>query len=56
MLRAAASFSPFLGPDRKWDFRLKWVLSIGTSRYKFGLVYPGLGWVVWKDKVSSRCQ
>lgn len=41
---------PFLHPERKWDFRLKWVLSISTSGHKFGLVYPGLGWVVWKDK------
>lgn len=41
---------PFLYPDTKWDFRLKWVLSISTSGHKFGLVYPGLGWVVWKDK------
>lgn len=40
---------PFLYPDVKWDFRLKWVLSISTSGHKFGLVYPGLGWVVWKD-------
>ena len=41
---------PFLDPDKKWDFRLKWVLSISTSGHKYGLVYPGLGWVVWKDK------
>ncbi len=41
---------PFLKPDLRWDFRLKWVLSISTSGHKFGLVYPGLGWVVWKDK------
>lgn len=41
---------PFLKPEEKWDFRLKWVLSISTSGHKFGLVYPGLGWVVWKDK------
>lgn len=41
---------PFLNPETKWDFRLKWVLSISTSGHKFGLVYPGLGWVVWKDK------
>ncbi|MBR2637553.1 MAG: glutamate decarboxylase [Bacteroidaceae bacterium] len=41
---------PFLEPKRKWDFRLKWVLSISTSGHKYGLVYPGLGWVVWKDK------
>lgn len=41
---------PFIDPDKKWDFRLKRVLSISTSGHKFGLVYPGLGWVVWKDK------
>lgn len=41
---------PFLNPSKKWDFRLKWVLSISTSGHKYGLVYPGLGWVVWKDK------
>ena len=41
---------PFLDPHKKWDFRLKWVLSISTSGHKFGLVYPGLGWVVWRDK------
>ena len=42
--------APFLQPDLKWDFRLKWVLSISTSGHKFGLVYPGLGWVIWKDR------
>ena len=41
---------PFLFPKKKWDFRLKWVYSISTSGHKYGLVYPGLGWVVWKDK------
>lgn len=41
---------PFMDPEKKWDFRLKWVLSISTSGHKYGLVYPGLGWVVWKDK------
>lgn len=41
---------PFLQPELKWDFRLKWVLSISTSGHKYGLVYPGLGWVIWKDK------
>lgn len=41
---------PFLNPEKKWDFRLKWVNSISTSGHKYGLVYPGLGWVVWKDK------
>lgn len=41
---------PFVEPDYIWDFRLKWVLSISTSGHKFGLVYPGVGWVVWRDK------
>ena len=41
---------PFLNPSKKWDFRLKWVLSISTSGHKYGLVYPGLGWVIWRDK------
>ena len=41
---------PFLNPRKKWDFRLKWVYSISTSGHKYGLVYPGLGWIVWKDK------
>lgn len=40
---------PFIDPKTVWDFRLKWVLSISTSGHKFGLVYPGVGWVVWKD-------
>ncbi len=41
---------PFLEPRKRWDFRLRWVCSISTSGHKFGLVYPGLGWVVWRDR------
>ncbi|MBQ1221664.1 MAG: glutamate decarboxylase [Alistipes sp.] len=41
---------PFINPKKRWDFRLKWVLSISTSGHKYGLVYPGLGWIVWRDK------
>lgn len=41
---------PFIDPETLWDFRLKWVLSISTSGHKYGMVYPGVGWVVWKDK------
>ncbi len=41
---------PFVDAQRKWDFRLKWVYSISTSGHKYGLVYPGLGWIVWRDK------
>ncbi|KNZ42189.1 glutamate decarboxylase [Acetobacterium bakii] len=43
-------FAPFIHPDLKWDFRLKNVISINTSGHKYGLVYPGVGWVIWKDK------
>ncbi len=41
---------PFIESEKRWDFRLKWVYSISTSGHKYGLVYPGLGWVVWRDK------
>lgn len=40
--------APFLQPDLVWDFRLPRVASISTSAHKYGLVYPGLGWVVWR--------
>jgi glutamate decarboxylase len=42
--------APFLQPDLKWDFRLKWVKSINVSGHKYGLVYPGVGWIVWRSK------
>ncbi|RFA13282.1 glutamate decarboxylase [Subtercola boreus] len=41
--------APFLQPDLKWDFRIERVASISTSAHKYGLVYPGLGWVVWRS-------
>ena len=40
--------APFLQPDLEWDFRVDRVVSISTSAHKYGLVYPGLGWVVWR--------
>jgi glutamate decarboxylase len=40
---------PFSDPDFEWDFRLKSVKSINTSGHKFGLVYPGIGWLVFRD-------
>jgi glutamate decarboxylase len=42
--------APFLQPNIKWDFRLKWVKSINVSGHKYGLVYPGVGWIVWRNK------
>jgi glutamate decarboxylase len=41
--------APFLQPDLEWDFRLPRVASINTSGHKYGLVYPGVGWIVWRD-------
>jgi len=41
--------APFLDPDLVWDFRLPRVQSINTSGHKYGLVYPGVGWVVWRN-------
>lgn len=41
--------APFLHPDLKWDFRLPLVKSINVSGHKYGLVYPGVGWVIWRD-------
>ncbi|MEW1951879.1 glutamate decarboxylase [Terrabacter sp. NPDC080008] len=41
---------PFLYPDSPWDFRLEQVRSINVSGHKFGLVYPGIGWLVFREK------
>jgi glutamate decarboxylase len=41
--------APFLHPDLAWDFRLPMVRSINVSGHKYGLVYPGVGFVVWRE-------
>ena len=41
---------PFLYPHSEWDFRLETVRSINVSGHKFGLVYPGIGWLVFREK------
>ena len=43
---------PFLHPDLKWDFRLPRVVSINVSGHKYGLTYPGIGFVVWRNADS----
>jgi glutamate decarboxylase len=43
---------PFLYPDSAWDFRLEQVRSINVSGHKFGLVYPGVGWLVFREKAD----
>jgi glutamate decarboxylase len=40
---------PFLYPDSMWDFQLEQVRSINVSGHKYGLVYPGIGWLVFRD-------
>src|SRR6478752_1251103 len=40
---------PFLHPDLEWDFRLPRVVSINVSGHKYGLTYPGIGFVVWRS-------
>ena len=40
--------APFIDPDLPWDFRLPRVASINTSGHKYGLVYPGVGWALWR--------
>src|SRR3954451_17171110 len=41
---------PFLSPESKWDFQLEQVRSINVSGHKFGLVYPGIGWLVFRER------
>lgn len=48
---ASAGFiTPFFEPNFQWDFRLEQVSSINTSGHKFGLVYPGLGWLIFRNQ------
>ncbi|NNG83585.1 glutamate decarboxylase [Streptomyces cacaoi] len=49
---SGAMVAPFLDPDLVWDFRLERVVSINTSGHKYGLVYPGVGWALWREE---RC-
>jgi len=44
--------APFLYPDLEWDFRVPLVQSINISGHKYGLCYPGIGWVIWRDHAA----
>ncbi|HEY5526961.1 MAG TPA: glutamate decarboxylase [Candidatus Anoxymicrobiaceae bacterium] len=44
--------TPFLHPDLEWDFRLPHVKSINASGHKYGLVYPGVGWLIFRDQTD----
>jgi glutamate decarboxylase len=41
--------APFIQPEIEWDFRIERVQSINASGHKYGLVYPGVGWAIWRD-------
>lgn len=47
---SGAMIAPFLQPELNWDFRVERVVSINTSGHKYGLVYPGLGWIIWRSE------
>jgi len=49
---SGALVAPFLDPKLRWDFSLARVQSINVSGHKFGLVYPGVGWVLWRDEAA----
>lgn len=40
---------PFIHADEVWDFRLESVRSINVSGHKFGVVYPGIGWLLFRE-------
>jgi glutamate decarboxylase len=46
---SGAFVAPFLDSELEWDFRLPRVASINASGHKYGLIYPGVGWIVWRD-------
>jgi glutamate decarboxylase len=49
---SGAFVAPFADPDLVWDFQLSRVASINASGHKYGLVYPGVGWIVWRDAAA----
>ncbi|MCL2424231.1 MAG: glutamate decarboxylase [Micrococcales bacterium] len=49
---SGAMVAPFVQPDLAWDFRVDRVASINTSGHKYGLVYPGVGWALWRDRAA----
>lgn len=49
---SGAFIAPFLNPELKWDFQLEQVNSINISGHKYGLVYPGIGWALWRDEAE----
>ncbi|MFI7405320.1 glutamate decarboxylase [Streptomyces sp. NPDC049541] len=46
---SGALVAPFLDPGLMWDFQLERIASINASGHKYGHVFPGLGWALWRD-------
>ena len=44
--------APFVQPELEWDFALPRVHSINASGHKYGLVYPGVGWAIWRNEAA----
>jgi glutamate decarboxylase len=44
--------APFIDPELEWDFRIPRVKSINASGHKYGLVFPGVGWALWRDPAA----
>jgi len=49
---SGAMIAPFCDPDLVWDFTLPRVASINTSGHKYGLVHPGVDWLLWRDAAA----
>ena len=49
---SGAFIAPFLNPEIEWDFRLEQLKTINASGHKYGLVYPGIGWAIWRDEAD----
>ncbi|MER5465214.1 glutamate decarboxylase [Streptomyces sp. NPDC002668] len=49
---SGAMVAPFIDEELVWDFRLPRVSSINTSGHKYGLVYPGVGWALWRSSAE----
>jgi glutamate decarboxylase len=47
---SGAFVAPFIQPELEWDFRIDRVQSINASGHKYGLVYPGVGWALWRTE------
>ncbi|KAK0653759.1 Glutamate decarboxylase [Lasiodiplodia hormozganensis] len=45
-----APFTHAQAGGTKWNFELPRVKSINVSGHKFGLVYAGVGWIIWRDE------